>query len=471
MTDDATPTRLPTRQELYDQIRESSKEEVILEGMVRYGFWPKAGELPEDPADEIRRIGELERELTSMRTEMARLHNVESMVKAARKRRLEESRAKQKANRERRLQERVERAEQWAQRKTEELFHLGNNAHTAALNDHTSDDARLKAQGLPAFKRPKDLADAMGLDLAALRFLAFDRRVTRVHHYQRFLIPKKSGGTRQISAPMPRLKAAQLWILEHILAKPATHDAAHGFVTARSIVTNATPHVGAAIVVNLDLQDFFPSVTFPRVRGAFKALGYSPAIATVLALICTEPQVIEAELDGKTWYLQQGPRRLPQGGPTSPALTNLICRRLDRRLNGLAAALGFRYTRYADDLSFSAEASDAPAGKLIRRAHHVVQDEGFTVHPDKTHVARSGRRQEVTGLIVNQQLSIDRRTLRKFRATLRQIELDGPEGKTWGHSPDLFASIEGYANFVRMVRPDKGAAFVERVRALKARYA
>ena len=102
-----------------------------------------------------------------------------------------------------------------------------------------------------------------------------------------------------ISAPLPRLKAAQHWVLKNVLEKLPVHEAAHGFRAGRSIVSNARPHVGAAVVVNLDLKDFFPTVVYPRVKGFFVKLGYSEATATALALLCTEPDMDEVELDGQ----------------------------------------------------------------------------------------------------------------------------------------------------------------------------
>ena len=292
----------------------------------------------------------------------------------------------------------------------------------------------------------------MGLALAELRFLAFDRPLSRISHYQRFRIPKKTGGERLISAPMPRLKRAQYWILDNILARVPIHQAAHGFVPGRSILSNAAPHVGRDVVVNFDLKDFFPTLTWKRVRGKFRGLGYSEAVATVLALICTEPDVDEIELDGQRLYAKRGPRRLPQGAPTSPALTNLICLRLDQRLQGLAAKLGFTYTRYADDMTFSASGEPAKkTGALLKFVGEIVTAEGFTVHPDKTRVMRCHRRQEVTGLTVNERIAVPRDTLRRFRALLHGIETTGPEGKRWGRGGNVLLSAAGFARFVQMV--------------------
>src|SRR5204862_6251066 len=116
-------------------------------------------------------------------------------------------------------------------------------------------------------------------------------------------------------------------------------------------------------VVNADLTEFFPTITYPRVRGIFKQIGYSPAVATILALLCTESPRRTVVYAGKTFHVATGPRALPQGACTSPALSNLAARRLDSRLAGIAAKLGWQYTRYADDLSFSADADDEPVKK------------------------------------------------------------------------------------------------------------
>jgi retron-type reverse transcriptase len=455
-----------TRQELYDRIRAASKDEVVLDEMIRLGFWPRESQGAQDPAEEIRRRGELERLLTSLYTERARLQDPEKIKKAYRKQRMEESLRKRKENKERRLRERQDRAKKWQERKSKDILYLGEGV-SAGLNNREGDDAKLGAAKLPIIKSAEQLAKAMEITIGELRFLSFSRRVSTISHYQRFHIPKKSGGTRLISAPMPRLKHAQQWLLHNVFEKVTLHDAAHGFIRGRSIVSNAAPHIGSDVVINLDLKDFFPTVTYRRVRGVIRKLGYSEQVATIMALLCCEPDVDAVELDGKTYYVAKGPRFLPQGAPTSPALTNLLCRRLDARLKKVAEQLGFRYTRYADDLTFSAAGdSAANVGKILRRVRYVVDQEDFQVHPDKTRIFRRGRRQEVTGLVVNKQVSVSREILRKFRATLFQIEKDGPDGKHWGRSADVLSSVYGFANFVAMVDAAKGGVLRERVKAL-----
>lgn len=459
---------MTTRQELYDRIRESSKDHVILEEMIRLGFWPQRGTLPEDPADDIRREVELQNQLNALRTEASRLGDIERLRREARKRRLLESREKRKATKERRLRERRERKRAWARAKAKDITFIGTG-YSAGLLERSGDVGRLAKFDLPSLHTPAELAEAMGIEIAELRFLTFARQVSRVSHYARFRIPKKTGGERLISAPMPRLKKAQHWVLRNICDRLSVHQAAHGFRAERSIVSGARPHVGAAVVVNVDLKDFFPTVGYPRVRGMFRSLGYSEAVATLLALLCTEPAVEVVELDGETWYVGTGERALPQGAPTSPAITNRICRRMDHRLTVAAKKLGFAYTRYADDLSFSSKSGDG-VGALLRQVAHITAEEGFEVHPDKTRVFRRGRRQEVTGLVVNDKLSVPRRDVRRLRAVIHHIEKDGPEGKTWAHSPDVLSGVLGFASFVAMVDPDKGRSLLERARALMVKH-
>jgi retron-type reverse transcriptase len=145
--------------------------------------------------------------------------------------------------------------------------------------------------------------------------------------YTRFEIPKRTGGTRTIVAPSDALKALQRRILKRLLNPLPVHPAATGFVRGRSIVHNARPHAGRGAVMNLDLRDFFHSIQRERVYFAFRALGWGREASSILANVCTH----------------EG--RLPQGAPTSPALSNVVCRRLDTRLSALAAKFGGQYTR------------------------------------------------------------------------------------------------------------------------------
>ncbi|MFB2918281.1 reverse transcriptase family protein [Aerosakkonema funiforme] len=459
-----------TRQELYDRIRQTSREEVILEEMIRLGFWPAQGEMPQDPADEIRRRGEIQKELSDLYKQNRQLNDENLLKKQLYKQRLAESRRKRQETKERRERERLERAEAWRQKKQQDIVYLGDRV-SGGLNYTDCDEQRLQSYGLPIYATAEQIATAMGITMGQLRFLAFSRKTSPISHYIRFRIPKKTGGDRIISAPMPRLKKAQHWILNNILAKVELHNAAHGFRPGRSIVSNAQPHIGAEVVINFDLKNFFPSISYQRVKGLFISLGYSEAAATIFSLLSTEPDIEEVELDGKTYYVALSDRHLPQGAPTSPAITNILCRRLDRRLSQMAENLGFTYTRYADDLTFSASGDRRRhICNVLRRTESIVEHEGFTINEEKTRILRNSRQQDVTGVIVNDKPNIDKKTLKRFRATLYQIEKDGLEGKRWGNSSDLIASIQGFANFVAMVNPELGAEFKEQVKRIREKY-
>lgn len=462
--DDGLPT---SRDELWELIRQSGgKESFTLSEMIRLGFWDSTKPAPKLAEAFIARQAELRKTLDALTAEHSRYASREKLLADIHKKRKAEAKQRRKENKERRERERLERAERWRQVKASDIPYLGEGV-SAGLSNGETHAGRIRELGLPVLDTVGDLAEAMKLRVGRLRFLAFHRRVSKITHYRRFFMQKKTGGLRLISAPMPQLKYVQNWVLDNILSRVALHDAAHGFVQGRSICSNALPHTGADVVVNMDLKDFFPTISYPRVKGMFRSLGYSEKMATLLALICTEPDVEETELDGETFYLQTGERYVPQGAPTSPAVTNIICRRMDARMHGIAGKLGIRYTRYADDLTFSGgEALTANLQKLLWRTRAVIADEGFTLHPGKLRIMRKGSRQEVTGVVVNEKLNVDRATFKRFRALLHQIEKDGPDGKHWNQAPNLFAAIHGYASFVFMVNPEKGAPLLKQTRRI-----
>lgn len=453
-----------TRQQLYDRIRESSMDEVTLEEMIRYGFWAKGKNLPSMPEDMIRRRGELQREISELAKDANKFQNAERAVQEIMKQRMAEAKARRIETKERQAKQRHDRAQAWFEAKRNDIVHLGDDV-SAALRHRESDPARLAAHGVPAFTDVKDIADAMGVSLGEVRFLTYDRKASTVAHYKRFRIAKKSGGYRTLSAPMPRLKRAQYWLLDTILEKVEPHEAAHGFRTGHSILTNAAPHSNRAVVINFDLKDFFPSIGYRRVKGLFRSFGYAEAQAAIFALLATEADRTEIKMDGKTWHVAQGERALPQGAPTSPAITNLLCRKLDRRLSGAAKKWGFAYTRYADDLTFSAaEENPDTLRKLLWSVRKIVEDEGFTLNDAKTRIMRKNARQEVTGITVNDGLTVSRQERRKFRAHLHQTKNGKTSAPFRKGSPK--ASALGYAQFLTMVHGDDVERLTSQARAL-----
>ena len=225
----------------------------------------------------------------------------------------------------------------------------------------------------------------------------------------------------------------------------------------RSTVTNATPHVGQGVVLNLDLKDFFPTVSYRRVRGLFQSFGYSPAVATVLGLLCTEAPRRKVGFDGAEWWVAIAERCLPQGAPTSPAIANAISRKLDRRLRGRLAKKGWVYTRYADDLSFSKKTfTRGELGFVHASIRHVVQDEGFALNPKKGRAQGQGGRQDVTGIVVNVKPGVPRDELKRLRAILHQANKTGLEAQNRDKVSDYRRVLEGKIAYVMMVDRAKG---------------
>jgi len=297
--------------------------------------------------------------------------------------------------------------------------------------------------------------------------LAFHAEVATRIHYVHFEVPKKSGGTRVLSAPHKSMAAAQKYILTEILNRLPVEEPAHGFVMGRCIVTNAAPHVGHAVLVNLDLENFFPSIGWRRVRSDFWRLGYSPCVATILALLCTECPRQAVTYDGKLYYVATGPRGLPQGACTSPGLSNQVARKLDKRLGGLSKKLELTYTRYADDLSFSGgPAVSEKVGYLMARVRHIAEGEGFAVNEKKSRVLRKNAQQTVTGIVVNEKVSLKRETLRKLRAILHDATKNGLDAANRDGRPNFRAWLHGMIAYVHMVRPDVGTKLLAQFTAL-----
>lgn len=379
----------------------------------------------------------------------------------------EQERAERKARKKAEAAERKRKyAEAVALRRATDIVFLGRGV-SSRLHDRASDAAKLSAIGVPILATPADVATALGLTISRLRWLAFHSEAATVTHYVRFNVPKKSGGVRQLAAPHETLADAQQWILANILSRVGTHDAAHGFVPTRSTVTNAQPHVGKPIVVNCDLKDFFPTITFPRVRGIFHQLGYSPAVATILALLCTECPRQEVTYAGRPFHVATGPRSLPQGACTSPALSNLAARRLDARLAGICRKLNFTYTRYADDLTFSADFSaNDKIGYLLARVRHITQDECFAVNEKKTRVQRPHVAQTVTGIVVNTRPGVPRDVVRRLRAILHRAKTEGLAAQNRENLPHFEAWLDGMIAYVQMVNPKQAGPLREALAAL-----
>ena len=174
--------------------------------------------------------------------------------------------------------------------------------------------------------------------------------------------------------------------------------------------------------------------------------------------------------DGTAYFVATGPRGLPQGACTSPAISNLIARKLDRRLTALMAKLGFAYTRYADDLTFSAAPGlREKVGYLLARVRHICDDEGFRLNPKKTRVQRPESRQSVTGLVVNVAPAVPRDVVRRVRAILHRAKAEGLEAQNRDRHPNFLGWLDGTIAYIAMVKPDVAAGFRRQLAELLSR--
>jgi len=327
-----------------------------------------------------------------------------------------------------------------------------------------------------ALKNIRDIATLLEIKYASLIY--YVRKLPDDKKYSKFSITKKSGGEREISAPIPPLRFIQKklnYILQNFYEP---YYCVHGFVNKKNIVTNASRHTKQRYVANIDLKDFFPSINFGRVRGMFMAnpFNFNSEVATFLAQICCNNN------------------QLPQGAPTSPVISNCICFKLDGQLLSLAKEHNCRYTRYADDLSFSTYLPvlaseimplDADNQKNIPivsdELTKIINDNGFEINRRKVRLRDSRQRQVITGLTTNKFPNVSRKFIRQVRAMLHAWQKFGldkaeqeyltrydkkhrnPENK----KPRFYDIVRGKINFIGMVRGKDDEVYINFCKKLK----
>ncbi|MBK1695936.1 retron St85 family RNA-directed DNA polymerase [Rhodovibrio salinarum] len=290
---------------------------------------------------------------------------------------------------------------------------------------------KLHLSNLPVIYDQAHFSDRVGYDISYIRRASNDPE----HFYRTFNVPKKSGGVRQINEPLPSLKEIQRWILDNILGAMSVNPCAKAFVVGRDVRDNARFHRNQRIVINVDVKDFFPSITHRQIRMIFLKAGYSPEVGELLTQLCC--------LDGV----------LPQGAPTSPYISNLVCRPLDERLFGYAKKNGLRYTRYSDDISVSGDMEPAEVLQFVKK---VCREHGFKIHPDKIRVLGPGRQKRVTGIVVNKHLQVPRKKRRVLRQSVYYIKkfgLDEHLSKTKNNRRNFLDHLMGQVNYVLFVNP------------------
>lgn len=262
---------------------------------------------------------------------------------------------------------------------------------------------------IPLLLTRGDVADLLNVELNKLTWWFWVLEARR--RYSTFEIERRNGDPRSISAPIQPIKVIQRRLADLLIRWYSPPNHVHGFVSGRDPRTNARPHRRQQWILRVDLADFFPSINFGRVRGMFMAhpFDFSEEAATMLAQVCCHRN------------------QLPQGAPTSPIISNFICRQMDRKVSTLAREERCYFTRYADDLTFSTDRTVFPSSLAFAegsRVHvgpalaKIIETSGFTANDDKTRLVRRWQRQRVTGLIVNDKLNVPRDYVRGLRSLL-----------------------------------------------------
>ncbi|MFM6994944.1 MAG: reverse transcriptase domain-containing protein [Sediminibacterium sp.] len=248
-------------------------------------------------------------------------------------------------------------------------------------------------------------------------------------HYTEFLIPKKSGGERQILAPNKQLKFLQKLIAEILSLFYHPGEFCHGFIKGRSIVTNAEIHTNKNFVLNVDIQDFFPSISYHVISKILKdePFLFSDKSSKIIARIATK--------NGS----------LPQGSPLSPILSNICCAQLDLDLNSLAIKYKLKYSRYADDITFSGYRAIFDSIFFSDLNRQIRKHNRFRLNKTKTRIQTKNKRQEVTGLVVNDKINVNRTYVRNLRSLIHHYK----SGKA---QDNALAEIKGKLEFLKMVK-------------------
>ncbi len=300
--------------------------------------------------------------------------------------------------------------------------------------------------------------------------------------YIQFTVKKKSGAERVISSPNNGLKEIQkcLNLVFQLVHEP--NPAANGFVPGKSIVDNALIHAGSFYVYNIDLKDFFPSIDQARIWGRLKKPPFNLNetqkrldLANIIASLCCHEMEVE-RMDNSGAFLKVLKAVLPQGAPTSPVLSNIICERLDIRLSGVAKRFGLKYSRYADDITFSSMHNVYQKNsEFLTEINRIITDQNFHIKESKTRLQKQGFRQEVTGLIVNDKPNVNKRYISELRMWIYYWEQYGYEKTSSffksryiadkGHikkgTPSLENVLAGKLEYLKMVKGKDNSIFIK----------
>ncbi len=254
--------------------------------------------------------------------------------------------------------------------------------------------------------------------------------------YAKYKIRKNNGGIRTISEPLPGLKEIQLWILENILYKIPISKYAKAYVPKMNFKQNLYFHKKQPKVLCLDLENFFPSITFNYVEQIFRSIGYSNVVSNLLAKLCC--------LNGN----------LPQGAPTSPYLSNIFMNPIDDIISNYCKENKIRFTRYADDLTFSGEFDQTAIIELVQ---NTISNFNLKLRPEKTKLMTQSMRQVVTGIVVNEKLQVQFRKRNKLRQEIYYIKKFGLQSHVQRKQitkGNYLLHLLGQVNYILLINPE-----------------
>lgn len=321
---------------------------------------------------------------------------------------------------------------------------------------------------LPKLRTRNELASWLKISPNDLAWFA-DHQNRREHikkpklsHYHYKWIKKSDGTYRLLETPKSALKSIQKQILANILNHVRPHDAAHGFLKGRSCITHAQDHCGQAVLIKMDLKNFFQSIHKKRVGKLFLDLGYPYNVATSLAALCTNTpsrHLLGTKFELLSWQAKKITlsNHLPQGAPTSPAISNLCAQNLDIRLEGLASKLNATYSRYADDLAFSGGKDLKKNFSYIRkRVEYIGNEEGFLINHAKTCIKTQSQNQSLTGVTVNRHTNISRKDFDTLKATLYNCVRTSPTEQNHNQVENFKEHLRGKISHINAINPQKG---------------
>ncbi len=285
---------------------------------------------------------------------------------------------------------------------------LKENCNPDYLHDLIKYGRKLQSKGMPV------IFTLAHLSLSSSSPYIFNQKIIqrRIDPYKQFNIKKHSGGYRQIVIPEYHLMNTQRWINQNILSKGKVHPCAYAYVKGRNIKQNAEVHCGAKWLIKMDIHRFFESITERQIYKIFEGFGYTKLFSFELTRLCTRTTTNSRKKKSKRWKAKQEKYKfyknehighLPQGAPTSPALSNLFFYNIDEKLVEIAALYNCTYTRYSDDLTFSTnDFSRERAKQFISKVSYLLSMNGFKHNHKKTKVIPPGAQKNVTGLVVNE---------------------------------------------------------------------